>query len=377
MLGQRRGTNEKDRQTVVEVGAEGAFLGVLGKRAMGGGNNTHVDLESLVVAHPLQLAALDEAKQLRLQGQRHLTDLVEKERAAVGGLDASHPALHRAGKGAAGVSEELRFEQRLGNGRAINGDKWFAASQGEAVQRFGDQFLARPGRPFNKNGSGAGSDQAMRRLTSSMQGALPISSGRRSPTVASPAAHGSLFDDHGGDARTHRDKAAGEFQTAASSLNRVRLKRLCRGEGGRGRIRRNFTEQGIGPIEDRPGIPGRGVRVLAAAQGIEEFLAIGSARALLRGRPVGGHQLDAGKTHAEIGKKLRQIEIGEPGIDDDGFGKSGFRLGPCLGAAIGLAHLPAQPGEDLGEPLTEAAIGTGHQGRTRPAAAERSGNGGN
>ncbi len=81
-------------------------------------------LHRLVVAHALQLAALHKAQQLGLQRQRHLADLVEKQCAPVGGLDAAHAALHRAGKGPAGMAEELGLKQRLGNRRAIDGDKW-------------------------------------------------------------------------------------------------------------------------------------------------------------------------------------------------------------------------------------------------------------
>jgi hypothetical protein len=58
-------------------------------------------------------------------------------------------------------------------------------------------------------------------------------------------------------------------------------------------------------------------------------------------------------------------------------GRDGFRLRPGLGAAFGLAHLPAQAGESLGEPLAEAAVGAGHQrGAWADAAGRRkSGNG--
>ena len=104
--------------------------------------NAHVHLHGLVVAHALQFAALDKAKQLRLQCQRHLANLVQKQRAAVGGLDAPDAALHRAGKCAARVAEELRFKKRLGNCGAVDGHKRLAAARRQPVQCFGNQFLA-------------------------------------------------------------------------------------------------------------------------------------------------------------------------------------------------------------------------------------------
>ena len=142
MLGQRRGADEKDRQPIVEIGAEAAALGLLGQRLMGGGHDAHIHFDGLVVAHPLQLAALDKAQQLGLQPQRHLADLVQKQRASVGGLNPSYAPLHRAGEGPASVAEEFSFQQRLGNGRAVDGDKWLAAARREPVQSLSNQFLA-------------------------------------------------------------------------------------------------------------------------------------------------------------------------------------------------------------------------------------------
>ncbi len=40
-------------------------------------------------AHPLQLAGLEHAQQLGLLRERHVADLVEEERAAVGQLEAA------------------------------------------------------------------------------------------------------------------------------------------------------------------------------------------------------------------------------------------------------------------------------------------------
>ena len=50
-------------------------------------------------------------------------------------------------------------------------------------------------------------------------------------------------------------------------------------------------------------------------------------------------------------------------------GGAALGLSPGLGAAFGLAHLPAQAGQSLGEPLAKAAIGAGHQRGARPDAA--------
>jgi hypothetical protein len=109
-------------------------------------------------------------------------------------------------------------------------------------------------------------------------------------------------------------------------------------------------------------------------QRIEKLLAVGPARALLCLRPGGGDQVHIGKLRPEILEKLAEIEIGQPRVDDDRLGESGFRLRPSLGAALGLAHLPAQAIEDIGEPLTEARVRARDQRGTWPGAAgERKG----
>ena len=72
----------------------------------------------------------------------HLADFVEQEGAVLGQLEAAGAALDGAGEGAFLVAEELALDQRLGNGRAVDGDKGLAAAGAEVVQGAGDEFLA-------------------------------------------------------------------------------------------------------------------------------------------------------------------------------------------------------------------------------------------
>ena len=54
---------------------------------VGRADDAHVDRDLLAAADALDHAVLQEAQQLRLQRQRHVADLVEEQRAAVGDLD--------------------------------------------------------------------------------------------------------------------------------------------------------------------------------------------------------------------------------------------------------------------------------------------------
>ena len=56
--------------------------------AVGRGDHADVDRAGALLADALELALLQHAQQLGLQLERHLADLVEKQRAAVGQLEA-------------------------------------------------------------------------------------------------------------------------------------------------------------------------------------------------------------------------------------------------------------------------------------------------
>src|SRR5438552_798 len=66
-------------------------------------------------------ALLEHAQELGLQAERQLADLVEEAGAAVGSLEQSAPAPHGPRERATLVAEQLGFEQRLRQRRAVDG----------------------------------------------------------------------------------------------------------------------------------------------------------------------------------------------------------------------------------------------------------------
>ena len=74
--------------------------------------------------------------------ERQLADLVEEQRAAVGDLEQPGLGVGRAGERAAHVPEQLAFEQRLDDGRAVDDDEPLAAARPGAMERARDQLLA-------------------------------------------------------------------------------------------------------------------------------------------------------------------------------------------------------------------------------------------
>ena len=120
---QRRQRERDDVQAVVEVLPEtpGGDLGE--KVAIRRRDDPHVHGDLRAAADPGDLALLQRAQELRLQGERQLADLVEEERPGVRGFESSGARAVGAGEGAALDAEELGLDQPLRNRRAVDRDE--------------------------------------------------------------------------------------------------------------------------------------------------------------------------------------------------------------------------------------------------------------
>ena len=72
----------------------------------------------------------------------HVADFVEEQRAAVGLLELADPPAVGAGERPALVAEQLAFQQRLRDGRAVDRQERAATAAAMVVDGAGDQFLA-------------------------------------------------------------------------------------------------------------------------------------------------------------------------------------------------------------------------------------------
>ena len=104
--------------------------------------HSHVERNLCRAAHAAQALLFDHAQQLGLQLGLHLGQLVEQQRAAVGGLEASFLAPVGAGERAALMAEQLAFHQRLWNRRAIDRHVSRVAARRQLVNGARDQLLA-------------------------------------------------------------------------------------------------------------------------------------------------------------------------------------------------------------------------------------------
>src|SRR5206468_9483524 len=103
----------------------------------------YVDAPGLQRAHALDLAELDCAEQLGLDGDRQLADLVEEEHAALRGFEDAWLRVPGAGEGAARVPEQFALAKRVHDRRTIDGDEWPRPPRPGLVEGSRRQLLAR------------------------------------------------------------------------------------------------------------------------------------------------------------------------------------------------------------------------------------------
>src|SRR5882724_9044655 len=151
-LAQRRDAYRHHVDAVVEVLAHPPLGHRLRQLHVGGGDDAHVDLDAAVRAELLDLALLEHAEQLQLHVERDALDLVQEQRPAGRELDLSHPIVNRARERAALVAEELALEERVREGRAVDGDETAALALALKVDGASRELLAGPRLAVDEDG---------------------------------------------------------------------------------------------------------------------------------------------------------------------------------------------------------------------------------
>ncbi len=98
------------------------------------------------------LALLDRAEQLGLQRDRHLGDLVEQQRAALGRTEQAVAGAGCAGEGALGMAEQDRLEHRVGQRCAIDRNERLVGARRRGMDEAGDALLAGAGLAEHEHG---------------------------------------------------------------------------------------------------------------------------------------------------------------------------------------------------------------------------------
>src|SRR5687767_12945678 len=106
-------------QTVIKVLAKAAVRDRLFEIFVGGRYKANIRFYRFRSAETFELALLKYAQKFDLRLQRKIADLVQKQRSAVGQFESSSFLPIGSGEGSAFVSEQLRFDQRIRQGRTV------------------------------------------------------------------------------------------------------------------------------------------------------------------------------------------------------------------------------------------------------------------
>ena len=150
---------------MIQVAAEFTLAHHGLKVTVAGGENLDVHADFAFRAQPAEFPVLDGLEQLGLQVQRHFADFVEEQGAAIRLLDQAAMAAGGAGEGAGLVAEELRFQQVVGKGGAVEFDQRGGAAFASMMQDAGREALAGAGFAANDDGAERYAGQARQHVT--------------------------------------------------------------------------------------------------------------------------------------------------------------------------------------------------------------------
>ena len=150
-LGERRDADLDRAETVIEIFAEAAGEDFGSEVAVGGGNETDVDLLDLRRADTLDFAVLDNAKKFGLHDQRSFAHLIEEHGTAVGVFKEARTSVRGAGEGATDMAEELALKEGIDQSGTVANRQALLADRADLVDGAGNELFARPGVAYEEN----------------------------------------------------------------------------------------------------------------------------------------------------------------------------------------------------------------------------------
>src|ERR1035441_5568092 len=143
-LPKRRNLQDDRVDSEVEIGPECLLLYVSVEVLVRGGDQADVDLALAHVAEAPEFLLLQHLQELRLDGERHVPDLVEKERPLVRDLEKAELGGDRAGESALLVPEELALQELRRKPGAIQVQEALLAARPVAVNPGREDAFAGP-----------------------------------------------------------------------------------------------------------------------------------------------------------------------------------------------------------------------------------------
>ena len=158
-VAQRRHVHGDDIQAIEEILTERSLCHHLRQIGVRGRDDADIDLHRVRFSDALEFPFLQHAEQLRLQRRAHRSDFVEEQRAAVRLLETSLPVADGSGERAPNVPEQLRLEQRLGDGAAVQRDEAVVPPRTVVMDGASRQLFAGACVPRNENRARRGRDR--------------------------------------------------------------------------------------------------------------------------------------------------------------------------------------------------------------------------
>src|SRR3984957_8192584 len=118
--------------------------------AIGCGDYPDVHLARLRPSHAQHLAVLEDSQHLGLEVRACFADLVEKQRAARGALEASRAVPDSAGERSLFMAEQLALDHAIGQRLTIDCEKRTVRPIAPVVKHPRDQLFARASLAFDK-----------------------------------------------------------------------------------------------------------------------------------------------------------------------------------------------------------------------------------
>jgi hypothetical protein len=148
---QRRQGDRENIQTIVQVAAKFLTVHHSLEVPVRSCDEAYVYAMGPTTSKPFEFLFLQNAEELRLQGEWHVADFIKKESPFVSQFEAANSLCDCAGESTAFMTKELTFEQVEGNRRTVQLDQRLAATGTRIVNRVSDEFLASAGFSLDQN----------------------------------------------------------------------------------------------------------------------------------------------------------------------------------------------------------------------------------
>jgi len=157
-LAERDDLDGDDVEPVEQVRAKAPRVDQRGEILVRGGDHPHIQLHGLIAAQGFDFLLLEHAQHLGLDLQAHVAHLVQEEGALVRLLELAALVLGGAGERAFAITEQLAFDEVVGDGGAVDLHELLVAAVAFLVDEPGQQLLPRPVLTEDEHAAGRGGD---------------------------------------------------------------------------------------------------------------------------------------------------------------------------------------------------------------------------